>query len=608
MEQAPAPGKAITCPNCKVKFAVQVAGGAEAVGNSSRGMWALVALVLAASVGGIVWHNLSNRREEAVQIAANTPAPKSDENPGISGSSQSPFKSDEASPAKDSNANSPPASPKQIDKKPSTPPENEPFDPQPMQKKSAPKKTYAETKRPLVDDGPPPPTIPVVPAAVPTVDSERKKKINEAIDKGVAYLKKTQLDTGAWPKVAGNNVIQHSYDVGYAALGGLTLLECQVPASDPAVQKAANYVRNHPLLDTGFRTYQASCAILFLDRLGDPRDRAMIQSYALHLVGGQTARGGWGYDFNNLTNGDQQQILTFLEATRLPTAPAAGKSVDPLAPPDPMAETDAPKGDDVAPAKPDSKKPVAAKPKPAIPAWQNLSANVKKMPLVYNWYFPKGAAPLPKGDLMMSMMAAEDNSNTQFALLALWAARRHGIPAERCLAAAGARFAASQAEDGSWTYSSIGFAAGGTTPAMTCVGLLGLAMGHGVAAPAKKTADGDALPDNPAIARALQKVGDYVDARSMANFYFMWSLERVAVLYNLKTIGNQDWYEVGANMLLPMQKEDGSWYAGGYMGSTYALDTCFALLFLKRSNLVQDLTERLPFLMSISDPAARPSR
>jgi len=602
MEQAPVPGKAITCPNCKVKFAaVAVSGGAETAGNSSRGMWALIALVLAAGVGGIVWHNLSNRDDESVQVAANS-NPKSDK-AGNPESSLSPSKSAGASPSKDTESAS---ADKNLSK---ARPENEPIEPQPMPKKTATKKTYAESKRPLVDDALPPPTIPVVPAAAPTVENEHKKKINEAIDKGVAYLKKMQLDTGTWPKLAGNNVLQFSYDVGYAALGGLTLLECQVPPTDPAVQRAAAYVRSHPLVDTGFRTYQASCAILFLDRLGDPRDRAMIQSYALHLVGSQSARGGWGYDFGNLTNGDQQQLLTFLEATRLPTAPVLGKAADPLAP-DKSADDDSSKGaaDDVVPAKPDSKKAVAAKPKPALPAWQNLSANVKKMPLIYNSYFPKGSAPLSKNDIMMSMMTAEDNSNTQFALLALWAARRHGVPSERCLAAAGARFAASQADDGSWSYSTIGFAAGGTTPAMTCVGLLGLAMGHGVAPPAKKADAGAALPDNLAIARGLQKVGDFVDARSMSNFYFMWSLERVAVLYNLKTIGNQDWYEVGSNMLLPIQKEDGSWYAGGYMGSTYALDTCFALLFLKRSNLVQDLTERLPFLMSISDPAARPNR
>src|SRR5262249_22134970 len=187
--------------------------------------------------------------------------------------------------------------------------------------------------------------------------------------------------------------------------------------------------------------------------LGDARSRGMLRSYALQWVAGQAARGGWGYEFANLTSSDQQQLLTFLEATRLPTAPAVGKAADPLAPPDKSADDDSPKGaaDDGVPAKPDSTKPVAAKPKPALPGWQNLSVNVKKTPLIYNWYFPKGS--LSKSDLMMAMMAAEDNSNTQFALLALWAARRHGIPSERCLAAAGALFAASQAEDGSWSYS-----------------------------------------------------------------------------------------------------------------------------------------------------------
>src|SRR5262245_31896887 len=146
MEQAPVPGKAITCPNCKVKFAaVAVSGDAESAG-SSRGMWALVALVLAASVGGIVWHKLSNRDDESVQIAANTPSPKADEKAGNPESSPGPSKSNEASPSKDANAksvdpDSATTPPKQTDKSPTkAPPENEPYEPQPMPKKSATKK------------------------------------------------------------------------------------------------------------------------------------------------------------------------------------------------------------------------------------------------------------------------------------------------------------------------------------------------------------------------------------------------------------------------------------------------------------------------------------
>ena len=59
-----------------------------------------------------------------------------------------------------------------------------------------------------------------------------QRKINDAIDKGVAYLKSSQMPNGTW-----NN----SHAVGHAAIGGLTLLECKVPADDPAVQRAATF-------------------------------------------------------------------------------------------------------------------------------------------------------------------------------------------------------------------------------------------------------------------------------------------------------------------------------------------------------------------------------
>src|SRR5262249_37235789 len=79
------------------------------------------------------------------------------------------------------------------------------------------------------------------------------------------------------------------------------------------------------------------------------------------------------------------------------------------------------------------------------------------------------------------------------------------------------------------------------------------------------------------------------------NLYFMWSLERVAVLYDLATIGQKDWYRWGVEMLLANQKVDGNWDDGGYPTANPVLDTCLALLFLKRANLVADLTTRLPF-------------
>ena len=72
-------------------------------------------------------------------------------------------------------------------------------------------------------------------------------------------------------------------------------------------------------------------------------------------------------------------------------------------------------------------------------------------------------------------------------------------------------------------------------------------------------------------------------------YYFLWSLERVAVALDLDTLGGKDWYGWGSEVLLANQAADGSWH-GEYAGP---VDTCFALLFLKRTNLTADLTAGL---------------
>ena len=49
-------------------------------------------------------------------------------------------------------------------------------------------------------------------------------------------------------------------------------------------------------------------------------------------------------------------------------------------------------------------------------------------------------------------------------------------------------------------------------------------------------------------------------------FYFLWSLEHVAVALNLETIGKKDWYNWGAEILLASQGPAGGWH-GDYAGS-----------------------------------------
>src|SRR5207253_1493547 len=69
-----------------------------------------------------------------------------------------------------------------------------------------------------------------------------------------------------------------------------------------------------------------------------------------------------------------------------------------------------------------------------------LPKRLKNLPVVQ---------PLPRAK-DLPRVDPTDNSNTQFALLGVWAAGRHGVPMERTLALLVKRFRKSQNEDGSW--------------------------------------------------------------------------------------------------------------------------------------------------------------
>jgi hypothetical protein len=195
------------------------------------------------------------------------------------------------------------------------------------------------------------------------------------------------------------------------------------------------------------------------------------------------------------------------------------------------------------------------------------------------------------------------------------------VPVERALARIETRFRGSQNADGGWSYMNFTPPPNvaqfpvqpgvGSTATMTCAGVLALAIVDGAAIELGKERDPDAKPirdvskdvplkgglqalstviDNPQgphLRRGEKPIVPRIGGRT---YYFLWSLERAAVALDLKTIGNKDWYGWGAEILLGNQLEDGSW-AGGYGDS--GVDTCFALLFLKRANLARDLTAHL---------------
>jgi hypothetical protein len=415
--------------------------------------------------------------------------------------------------------------------------------------------------------------------ADPELTPEVQDRINQAIDKGVVFLRKTQNPTGTWAADKG------PHTVGYAALPALTLLECGVSAKEPAIQWAAIFVRkNATNLDT---TYELALSILLLDRLGDKRDRPMIEMMSLRLMAGQTATGGWAYRCPLLDAANHKSLLAYLKMKKL------------------------------APDK--------------VPAyWRNLPIFQEPG----TWVMVD-----PKEKRQERMGGTTDNSNSQFAMLALWTARRQGVPVDRSLKLIVRRFETSQNLDGSWGYD-YKFDGGLTgSPAMNCVGLLGLAIGHGLAydkaemsktialqprevaalvmSPSpfmlgqildrdfqarlardkarRETKDPKILTGFVALDKHIGQPTGKLENLPKANLYFLWSVERVAVLYNLKKLGKKDWYLWGAEVLVANQNADGHWQDGGYHGASSTADTCLALLFLKRANFAADLATALPF-------------
>jgi hypothetical protein len=66
-------------------------------------------------------------------------------------------------------------------------------------------------------------------------------------------------------------------------------------------------------------------------------------------------------------------------------------------------------------------------------------------------------------------------------------------------------------------------------------------------------------------------------------YYYLYSIERLAMMGGIDEIGGHDWYREGADTLLKQQKEDGKWDIGHDANPTDIWNTCYALLFLKRA-------------------------
>ena len=426
----------------------------------------------------------------------------------------------------------------------------------------------------------------------PTHAADRQQ-IDAAIQRGVAWIQKKYLRADAGP----NLNIPFNHALGGTCLAGLALLEAGVPVTDPAVQNITRIVREAAY--TQVQTYQISLCLMYLDRLGDPNDIPLIQALAARLLVGQTPTGGWGYGCIAGVSAEEVQYLRAVKPT--------GKG---------------------------------ARMHPDIERYAQA---------LFSRRNPQNSV-------------GDDNSNTQFAVLALWLARKHGVPVDSALDLVERRFLLTQTRTGGWPYTGAAVTSGGAMVAegsqsMICAGLLGLATGiarrqerrlKAAEEPKPKTMSedpkvGSSTPDDPffqppeptqsstphkPLPKAEEKGKLRLDARDQAaqfafaalgavlrnsvrpdgrgggvfvlggqggghgrnDFYFLWSLERVSVIYGMDIIGNIDWYEAVSTTLVMTQAADGSWEVGGYDPE---VNTAFAILVLCKSNLARDLSGKV---------------
>lgn len=391
------------------------------------------------------------------------------------------------------------------------------------------------------------------------------EKVNAAIQSGASYL----LGHALSPESLA------SHGIGPACLAGLALLEADVKPDHTVIQAIHKLVRSRVIAEVS--TYEVSLAAIFLDRLGDPGDVALLQILGTRLMMGQTLAGGWGYS----TCDPIEQA----EAAKLASAAAARASKDKL---NPTAAAYLGRRAGVALGGDDNSNTQFAllglwvcrrNGVPADHAFLRLQSRFLRTqsPLDSGWAYSGsggGSGPSMTCAGLLGLAAGKALSEGELRSVEIEGQPRIGEP-----------------EDDPFTRPP----PPGTKPSDDDGDDARLP-------PPVKVDPTTAAARDKAIERALSGLGKLllkpavVGTSPMGGYggvddlYFYWSLERVGVALGVETIGGVDWYKWGLAAILPAQQPNGSW-AGHY--STPVISTSFAMLFLKKANFASDLTRMI---------------
>lgn len=173
---------------------------------------------------------------------------------------------------------------------------------------------------------------------------------------------------------------------------------------------------------------------------------------------------------------------------------------------------------------------------------------------------------------------AINHSTTHFGILGLWEAAKRGFQAPpQFWSKAEQYFLDVQQGDGGWAYQADGNSYG----SMTMAGLTMLLITQ------QQARRGDMRPREELAAginRGLNWLDRHFDGaanpmqHAQWNYYYLYAVERVALASGRRLFNSQDWFEVGAEHLLQLQRNDGSINGD-------PIDSAFALLFLARGRI-----------------------
>jgi Domain of unknown function (DUF4159) len=309
-------------------------------------------------------------------------------------------------------------------------------------------------------------------------------QVRQAIDRGVAFLKREQRKDGSWP--------EHPTLVGgITALATLSLLNSGVPADDPQIRAALAFLRKIP-----------------------PK-----WNYVVCL-----------------------QTMVFAQAEPVADALLINGNV----------------------------------------RWLEAAQKREKSAERF-----KGAWGYPEGN--------GDNSNTQFAVLALYEAQRAGVPVSiQTWRLTQQYWKTGQRPDGSWSYKPNDPGSG--SGSMTCAGIGAMVMAQDILDDGDARVVGDEVKccqphdDDRAIDDALTWLGKHFSVRVNPGddpraflLYYLYGLERTGRLTNQRFIGRHDWYREGAEWLINEQEDLSGFWKGTGLGETNPhVGTSLALLFLAK--------------------------